>query len=90
MSCAGNANFTCGGGNRLTVYKLSSNSTLPKVTSPVTVGDFSIWVYQGCYSEATQGRALTGLSNPIPASNNSVEACGAASTDFKYFGVEYG
>lgn len=48
------------------------------------------WNYLGCYNESTRGRALSGLENPIPGMNNSVEACSMACNGWTYFGVEYG
>ena len=47
------------------------------------------WTYSGCYSEATNGRALSGLQNPIPGNTVTVESCAAACTQFTFFGVEY-
>ncbi|MCJ1242521.1 hypothetical protein MMC14_010529, partial [Varicellaria rhodocarpa] len=86
MTCAGNASELCGGPNRLNLYTINPNITvslpIPTATvaptGPTTVGDITNWSYLGCYSEATNGRALTGLANPIPASAVSVPACAAA------------
>ena len=95
MTCAGNASEWCGGPNRLSVYTLNPNVTSngttlpPKPAGPITVGDFDGWSYLGCYSKATNGRALSGLANPIPGTNVTVPACAAACSAYAYFGVEY-
>lgn len=41
----------------------------------------------GCYTEATNTRALTGLTYYDDAM--TVEKCAAACTGFDYFGIEY-
>ena len=82
----------------MNVYVLNPNATVPVTTTstptptpgaPFTVGNFGSWIYAGCYSEATNNRALSDLQNPIPAANVSVEACGAACAAYLHFGVEY-
>lgn len=65
----------------------SSSSTA--APTPTTVTSLSGYTYLGCYSEATANRALSGDLLPIPAANNSVEACAAACSTYTYFGVEY-
>lgn len=89
MACAGASNFTCGGPNRLSVYSLSASANITRIIDPVTVGSFGTWIYQGCYSEATNARALSQLQMPIPAANVTVQACAAACSGYTYFGVEY-
>ena len=97
MTCAGNASLYCGGPNRLNVYTIDPNSTYvpptptaaPAPTGPVTVGDFAGWSYLGCYSEATNGRALSGLANPISGTAVTIPACAAACSAYAYFGAEY-
>ena len=78
------------------------NGTVPNVTQPVVaspsnsvpapsspsipaaVGSFN---YVSCYTEATNGRALTGF---VLADNSiSLDTCASNCTDFRYFGVEY-
>jgi iron transport multicopper oxidase len=85
MACSGNSSEICGGGNRLTVYK--SQSVPPP--QPVIVGDSTNARYLGCYSEATNSRALTDLQYAVPAANVTVEACMEACSSYRYFGVEY-
>lgn len=101
MLCTGNQTEYCGGPGRLNMYAVNgsasvSSSTItgtpsatPTPSGPITVGDFGIWHYLGCYSEATNMRALTGKANPISGASVSVDACAAACSAYSYFGVEY-
>ncbi|TGO75044.1 hypothetical protein BELL_0238g00050 [Botrytis elliptica] len=66
------------------------NGTISAPSGPITVMNLTGWSYLGCYNESTRGRALSGLENPIPGMNNSVEACSMACDGWTYFGVEYG
>ncbi|KAM0179576.1 hypothetical protein ACHAPF_002860 [Botrytis cinerea] len=87
MLCAGDS-----GGSRLNIYQF--NGTIPVPTpapsETITVMNLKGWNYLGCYNESTTGRALSGLENPIPGMNNSIEACSMACEGWTYFGVEYG
>ncbi|KJR85010.1 uncharacterized protein SPSK_11004 [Sporothrix schenckii 1099-18] len=89
--CAGDAAELCGAGNRLNVYLQSGARTGPPAPKPrLAATDF---VYQGCYTEATAGRALGSAS--ISAANMTYEACAAhclsgTATRYTVFGVEYG
>ena len=99
VTCNGNSTEYCGGGNRLTVYKLNATSTATgtaTATSAVATSDgpaikqsIGPWIYNGCYSEATQGRALDGLQNPVPGASLTLESCAAACAAYSYFGTEY-
>lgn len=102
MTCSGNASEYCGGPSRLNMYQLnqaaaskatvSATSTAGAAaipTGPVTVTNLTGHAYLGCYSEATNGRALSGLLNPISGNQVTVEACSVACTGYTYFGVEY-
>lgn len=101
MTCNGNTTTYCGGANRLNTYKKNSTSTsgtasttatasaTPSPTGPITVEDLAGYAYLGCYSEATQGRALSGLGNPIPGNTVTPEACAKGCAKYTYFGVEY-
>ncbi|KAF7950917.1 uncharacterized protein EAE97_002469 [Botrytis byssoidea] len=88
MLCAGDPGEYCGGGSRLNMYQF--NGTISTLSGPITVTNLTGWNYLGCYNESTRGRALSGLENPIPGMNNSVEACSMACNGWTYFGVEYG
>lgn len=93
FSCAGDATQVCGGfGGYLSVYYDSSrytpgNNTQP-AGAPITVNQTGNYNYIGCYSEATAGRALSGLIPPIPAGiGNTVESCEASCQGYTFFGV---
>lgn len=93
FSCAGDATQVCGGfGGYLSVYYDSSrytpgNNTQP-AGAPITVNHTGDYNYIGCYSEATAGRALSGLAPIIPAGiGNTIESCEASCQGYTYFGV---
>lgn len=68
----------------------NSTTTTPTPTgAPVTVTQVANYNYIGCYSEGTNGRALTGAIPAMPATGDTVEECQAACSGFTYFGVEY-
>ena len=94
MTCDGDTSEYCGGPNRLNTYQynatLASASPTPTPTGPITVEAGVGFSYLGCYSDSVSSRALTGLSNPGSASQNTVEQCAAECIGFAYFGVEYG
>lgn len=101
MTCNGNATTYCGGVNRLNTYKKNTTlasgaasttataSPTPSPTGPITVVDLTGYTYLGCYSEATQGRALSGLGNPIAGNTVTPETCAKGCAMYIYFGVEY-
>lgn len=100
MLCDGDQTTYCGGPNRLTAYSYNSSlvssssvtSTSQSVTptvGPIVVPAAGGYTYLGCYTEATNGRALSELQNPISGTSMTVEACAAACNPYKYFGVEY-
>ena len=69
---------------------LSTTSAVPTYTGPITVQTVTGgWSYIGCYTEATNTRALSGLQNPVPGNQNTLEVCAAACAGYPYFGVEY-
>ncbi|KAF8850327.1 WSC-domain-containing protein [Acephala macrosclerotiorum] len=77
--CPGDASETCGAGNRLNMYSIASTATATE-----TLTTFSAL---GCYTEATTGRALVGLSQ---ADNTmTVEQCASICSGFSTFGVEW-
>ncbi|KAL8671645.1 MAG: hypothetical protein Q9168_003851 [Polycauliona sp. 1 TL-2023] len=83
FACTGDKNEVCGGGNRLNVYTFGNPTT---VTPPVsTPKDYA---FDGCFTEATSGRALTGSTFYDDAM--TVEKCAAVCKGFTLFGVEYG
>ncbi|CAL8584164.1 hypothetical protein XPA_009769 [Xanthoria parietina] len=81
--CTGDKNEICGGDNRLNLYTFGSGTT---VTPPVsTPKDYT---FDGCFTEATRGRALTGSVYYDNAM--TVEKCAAVCKAFTLFGLEYG
>lgn len=67
-----------------------------KYRNPSSVGDstMGVWAYQGCYTEATSGRALSSKQIYGSASNGDMDLEMCASfcfdSDYSFFGVEYG
>lgn len=96
MVCNGNSSEFCGAGNRLDLYKQTGASTTgtgsatPSTTpgGPVHVQTAGGKTWQGCYTEATGGRALTGAST-TNYQTMTVEACANFCAAFIMFGVEY-
>ena len=101
MACNNNQTEYCGGPSRLNMY-VFGNGTLPSVSQPVSgspsntvptpssssipaaIGQFN---YVSCYTEATNGRALTGFA--LADNSISLDTCASNCTGFRYFGVEY-
>jgi len=79
--CPGNAAEYCGGGNRLNMYSKSVSDL--SVSSSRTTTYSSL----GCYTEATVGRALTGLT--VADDTMTVEKCSKSCAGFSMFGLEY-
>ena len=105
MLCPGDLTEYCGGGNRLNVYQVISGSTASSTplattsssslyasstpsptTIPMSSGNYT---FIGCYSEATNARALTGANNPSSKSVDNCAAFCASNGATRYFGVEY-
>lgn len=91
-ACAGDATQQCGGnGGYLSVYydasRYTSGTDTKPTGGPVTVNQTGNYNYIGCYSEGSGGRALSGLSPPIPAAGNTIESCQASCKGYTYFGV---
>lgn len=66
---------------------VSASSAAPSPTGPVaplTVGSYK---YVSCYTEATNGRALTGKT--VAADDMTLERCASNCTGFAYFATEY-
>ncbi|KAL8777063.1 MAG: hypothetical protein Q9194_002771 [Teloschistes cf. exilis] len=78
FKCPGNSAETCGAGNRLNVYQKPVAPPAPKPTS---------YASEGCYTEPSNGRALTGKT--IFDDSLTIEKCAMLCADFNYFGVEY-
>ncbi len=91
-ACPGDSNDRCGAPNYLSVFydptKYVAGAN-PALYGPQTIQTVGNYVYIGCYSEATTGRALTGKTPRAPANGFTIELCEAACQGFTYFGMEY-
>ncbi|KAF8855141.1 hypothetical protein BDZ45DRAFT_676433 [Acephala macrosclerotiorum] len=83
--CGGNATEICGKANRLSTYQ--NTIYYPPPAAPVHVQTSAGFVWQGCYTEATAGRALTGAT--FTSTTMTVEACIASCAGYTYAGIEY-
>ncbi|KAL8757511.1 MAG: hypothetical protein Q9184_004191 [Pyrenodesmia sp. 2 TL-2023] len=80
MKCSGDATTVCGGPGRMTLFK----STAPVPSNATVAG----WTYDGCYTDSTSARVLTGKY--VPDSGVTIEKCAAACKGYSIFGAEYG
>ncbi|KXX74595.1 putative fungistatic metabolite [Madurella mycetomatis] len=92
MACGGDPTEFCGAGNRIELYSTTATRTTSATPTPTgslavkpTVGDY---VFVGCQTEATAGRALSG--NTYADDSMTLESCAAFCNGFTYFGTEYG
>ena len=98
MLCAGNSSEYCGAGNRLDVYQSTGGGATATTTAssiassstggPSHVASVGAYTWAGCYTEATNGRALTG-STDVNYKTMTVEICAAFCASYTMFGVEY-
>ncbi|KAF9009663.1 hypothetical protein BDQ17DRAFT_1076220 [Cyathus striatus] len=89
-ACAGNANETCGGSNRLNVF--NSNGPVPQivqsVAGPANVG---AWTYQGCFTDSVSARTLgVPVNVPVGVTPESCTAACMSLGNFVNAGVEVG
>lgn len=92
FACPGDLNDACGGTGYISVFYNPTEyiaGTDPALYGPKTISSVGNYNYQGCYSEATNGRALAGLSPPAPTTGFTIELCAASCKGFTYFGMEY-
>ena len=84
MPCTGNKTELCGGSNRISLYNLTT------YVPPTTVKQVGTYLSQGCYSEATNGRLLSGASF-TNTTGMTVESCVnfCSAKGSAYAGVEY-
>ncbi|KAL8846641.1 MAG: hypothetical protein Q9221_008281 [Calogaya cf. arnoldii] len=93
FTCRGNNAQTCGGGNRLDMYQKSAEGPSTTTTdaaatgSAVSTPSASAYSAKGCYTEATNGRALAGKT--LVDDSMTIEVCAATCEGFTYFGLEY-
>lgn len=74
---------TTSAGTTPTTPSASPSPTGPSVDE--TIGD---WEFQGCYTEATDKRALS--SSTYAKDDMTLDSCAEFCDGFKYFGTEYG
>jgi hypothetical protein len=92
MACPADGNDRCGGTGYISVYYDPTKyiaGTNPALYGPQTVQAVGNYVFQGCYSEATNGRALSALSPTPPMGGFTIELCEAKCVGYTYFGMEY-
>ena len=97
FACPADPTQACGGvGGYISIYydatryNPGNGSTAPGAPmpgAPETVPSVSNFTSLGCYTEANNSRALTGLA--APSSNLTVEVCAETCYTYAYFGVEY-
>jgi hypothetical protein len=99
MTCDGNALEYCGGPNRLDLYTGAASTptttagggsptTTTAASGPSHVAKVGAYTWAGCYTEATNERALAGNSESN-YNTMTVEICAAFCASFAIFGVEY-
>ncbi|KAL8839544.1 MAG: hypothetical protein Q9176_004405 [Flavoplaca citrina] len=81
FNCPGNPDEKCGAGRRLNLYEK------PVTTPVVPTPGVSTYQQDGCFTEATNGRALSGKTYYDNAL--TIAKCASACAGFDFFGVEY-
>lgn len=92
MACPGDGADRCGGTGYLSVFYDPTKYTAgadPSLYGPQIVKSVGNYLYQGCYSEATTGRALSASTPQAPAAGFTIESCVAACEDYTYAAMEY-
>ncbi|KAL8691510.1 MAG: hypothetical protein Q9218_003276 [Villophora microphyllina] len=87
FKCPGNGAETCGAGNRLNVYKKSVTAPTSSASTSASNPLPTSYASQGCYTEATNGRALVEKTYYDDAM--TIDKCSTACAGFNYFGLEY-
>lgn len=88
MPCPGDNTAVCGGPNRLSLY--GTSATPPTVTPYPHPPVLSPAQYQGCWTEVSGVRALSGAS-AFSASDMTIAGCGdyCLNSGFTWYGLEY-
>lgn len=68
---------------------LQAGATTVSGGAPITVASTGNYTHIGCYSEATESRALSDLAPPAPASGFTISLCAEACKGYVFFGMEY-
>ena len=92
FACTGDGDDRCGGTGYISVFYDPTKyiaGTDPSLYGPQTLKTVGNYKYLGCYSEGTNGRALSSDQPPTPNGGFTLELCMAACQGYKYFGVEY-
>lgn len=92
MACPGDPEDGCGGTGYLSVFynpNLYTAGADPSLYGPQTVLQAGNYGYIGCYSEATNGRALSAFEPTAPSTGFTIELCASACTGYQFFGMEY-
>lgn len=100
FSCSSDSSQACGGdGGFISVYYDTTKYTITNETytdkpgeasgGPYTRQSIGNYNHIGCYTEANQGRALSGKAVGAPAAGGSVAFCESSCRGYNYFGVEY-
>ncbi|KAJ9667507.1 hypothetical protein H2201_002376 [Coniosporium apollinis] len=100
FSCSSDSSQACGGdGGFISVYYDTTKYTITNETytdkpgevsgGPYTRQSIGNYNHIGCYTEASQGRALSGKAVGAPATGGSVAFCESSCKGYNYFGVEY-
>ncbi|KAG5972817.1 hypothetical protein E4U55_000733 [Claviceps digitariae] len=66
----------------------TTSSSPPRPTAPYRRTKVGEWVYQGCWTEATNSRALT--DRTYANDSMTLDSCASFCKGLSYFGVEYG
>lgn len=88
MACYGNSSQICGGPNALSMFQNTKYVDAGnKATISVASGS---WTYQGCWTDSTSSRALSGYSYSN-ATGMSIEMCAStcAQKGYSWMGSEY-
>ncbi|KAF2459249.1 hypothetical protein BDY21DRAFT_204088 [Lineolata rhizophorae] len=85
MACSGDANANCGGPNRLTLFKSTSNEEPPAGPANAEIPGYS---YVGCKTDSVGARVLDAMT--LFDAQLTVEMCADFCDGSTYFGTEYG
>lgn len=83
MTCGGATTEICGGSSRLSTYAIK-NYVTPSI--PQT---FAGYIYVGCYTESTTGRALASATM-TNYNTMTLNICATFCKGYSMWGVEYG
>ena len=82
FACSGNSSEVCGAGNRMNLFKSSTQHTGP--SNPTIAG----YTYAGCHTDSVGARVLD--ATYLFDNSMTVEECATFCAGYTYFGTEYG